>query len=244
MIRALIIDDEPIIRSDTEALLAAHPDIIVVGACGTVAEGKVLIKATKPDLLLLDIHLSDGLSFDILDAFPDFKCCVIFITAYDEHALRAIRIGALDYLLKPVDEDELAKALERVRTHHNNIINPQVQLARREIAGVRDRIALRSQQYVDIVAFDEIVYCQGEGVYTTFYLADGRKILMTHPLKDYEDLLPQTLFLRTHQSFIVNKKCVARYDKEGLLHLRNGTEVPVATRRRDTVLAELTGNHS
>ena len=245
MIRTLIIDDEQLIRENTEALLEAHPDIIVVGGCGSVAEGAVLLKATKPDLLLLDIKLDDGTGFDLLEgASQDTIFSVIFITAFDHHAIQAIRVGALDYLLKPLDERELAAALDKVRGIKAPVMQPeQLHLARKHMndAGATDRIALREQHCVHIVPHKDIIYCEADRSYTHFHLSGGRTLLISGALKDFADVLPESGFFRAHNSYLVNILYVTRYDKSGILHLENGAEIPVAVRKRDEVLQYLVG---
>lgn len=244
MIRTLIIDDEPLIRENTEELLQTHPDIIVVGSGGSVAEGKILLKATKPDLLLLDIQLGDGTGFDLLSGIQSDTLSVIFITAFNDQAIRAIRVGALDYLLKPLDEEELAAALDKVRSVKGATApQEQVVLARRHLqdAAGTDRIALREQHSVHIIPHNDIIYCAADRSYTHFHLVGGRTLIISGALKDYADVLPETRFFRAHHSYLVNTLYVTRYDKNGILHLTGGAEVPVAVRKRDEVLQYLVG---
>lgn len=242
MIRVMVIDDEPAIRKDMELLMKRQPGFIVVGSCGSVQEAKTIIPATQPDLLLLDIELSDGTGFDILQS-TDMNCRIIFITAYHDYAIRAIKYGALDYLLKPVDEEELNEALDKVRKAITAAPQPdQLAIARQSLqqGGLQNRIVLRSQQYLQVVPFDEIVYCQSDAGYTTFFLTDNRKIVVSKSIKEYEELLP-AYFMRPHQSYLVNHHFIDRYHKDGYLVLRQGTEIPVSTRRKDYVIEYLTG---
>lgn len=245
MLRVLIIDDEPIIRKDLEILLKAHKDLIVIGSCGTLAEAKVLIPATNPDLLLLDIQLTDGTGFDLLQSLPEIRFNTIFITAFDEFAIKAIKYGALDYLLKPIDDLELQEALDKVRSKQTSYQQEQKSLnvvrsyMNHNENGVRSRIVLRSQYFMQIVAFDEIVYCQNDGGYTHFHLADKRKIVVSKSIKEYDELLPHHLFLRPHQSYLVNVNFIDRFHKEGYLVLKSGVEIPVSTRKKEHVIAFL-----
>jgi two-component system LytT family response regulator len=244
MIRTLIIDDEPLIRENTEALLLAHPDIIVVGTGGSVAEGAVLLKSTRPDLLLLDIQLGDGTGFDLLDIISPESLSIIFITAFNDQAIRAIRVGALDYLLKPLDEEELSVALDKVRAVKvPGAPQEQLTLARKHLqdAGATDRIALREQHSVHIIFHKDIIYCEADRSYTHFHLAGGKTLVISGALKDFADVLPEPMFLRSHQSFLVNRNCVTRYEKTGVLHLMNGIVIPVSVRKRDEVLQYLVG---
>lgn len=242
MIRVVIIDDEPAIRKDTQALLQQQPGFIVAATCGSVQEAKILIPATQPDLLLLDIELQDGTGFDILQQL-DIPCRVIFITAYHDYAIRAIKYGALDYLLKPLDEEELKAALDKVRrAAPEPLQQEQLMLAKQSFqqGGMQNRIVLRSQQYLQIVPFEEIIYCQSDAGYTTFFLSDQRKIVVSKSIKEYEELLPNW-FIRPHQSYLVNHHFIDRYHKDGYLVLRNGAEIPVATRRKEIIIEYLTG---
>ena len=245
MLRVLIIDDEPIIRKDLEILLKAHKDLIVIGSCGTLAQAKVLISATNPDLLLLDIQLTDGTGFDLLQSLPEIRFNTIFITAFDEFAIKAIKYGALDYLLKPIDDLELQEALDKVRSKQTSYQQEQKSLnvvrsyMNHNENGVRSRIVLRSQYFMQIVAFDEIVYCQNDGGYTHFHLADKRKIVVSKSIKEYDELLPHHLFLRPHQSYLVNVNFIDRFHKEGYLVLKSGVEIPVSTRKKEHVIAFL-----
>lgn len=242
VIRVVIIDDEPAIRKDMQVLMQQQPGFIVVGVCGSVQEAKVLLPATQPDLLLLDISLGDGTGFDILQEAAPLACKVIFITAHHDFAIKAIKYGALDYLLKPLDEDELRLALEKV-LKAQPAVPEQLALAQQQYrqGGLQNRIVLRSQQYLQIVAFEDIVYCQSDAGYTTFFLNDGRKIVVSRSIKEYEELLPETWFLRPHQSYLVNHHFIDRYHKDGYLILRNGVEIPVSVRRKDFVIEYLTG---
>jgi len=249
MLRTIIVDDEPIIRADIESLLRMEQDIEVIGACGSVKDAIIIIQDLKPDLLLLDIQLTDGNSFEIFKALPALDCMVIFITAYDKHAIRAIRIGALDYLLKPVAEEELAAALEKVRRKKAPALALQLKEAQRHLEGKEDEtavktIVLSSQKNVQVVAYSDIIYCEGDGNYTTFFLTDHKKVMVSRPLKEYDELLPDQQFIRTHQSYLVNLQFVERYERDGMLRMQDGTEVPVAVRKRESVRAYLTGRAS
>lgn len=251
MLRVLIIDDEPIIRKDMEMLLKKHEDLVVVGACGSLKEARVLLETTSPDLLLLDIQLTDGTGFELLQELEQIPFQVIFITAYNQFAIKAIKYGALDYLLKPIDELELDEALEKVRNsqqHVSNNIKEGWNVARNHLnqvnKGMQDRIVLRSQQYLQVVPFEEIVYCQNDGGYTHFFLTSKKKIVVSKSIKEYNDLLPDDEFLRPHQSYLVNARFIDKFHKDGYLILRTGEEIPVSTRKKDHVIAFLTGNRS
>jgi two-component system LytT family response regulator len=235
LIRVVIVEDQPAIRSDIEYLVTQQNGFLIAGVCGTVKDAIELIDKSQPDLLLLDIQLPDGTGFDIVNACPhDYK--VIFLTAFENHALQAIKVGALDYLLKPVDETELAEALSKV-IEHLPARKEQISIAKNfHRTGIRDRVVLRSQDYIQIVHFKDILYCHSDKGYTAFYLVDGKKIVTSRIIKEYEELMPEPLFIKTHQSYLVNADQIDIYKKEGVIILKNGAEIPVAVRRKEIIL--------
>lgn len=243
--RILIVDNESLIRQDLTSLILQTGIFEHVDACGSVSEARTALKETKPDVLLLDIELGDGTGFDLLHQLPCRDFQLVFMTAYNQFAIRAIKCGALDYLLKPVDEDELHETLNKALSRQKKI-SRQNQASKEEFDhlrynGMQDRIALRSQYYWQIVHFDEIVYCKNEGNYTTFHLTDGKEVTVSKSIKEYESLLPKKSFLRTHQSYLVNLRFVRRVHKEGYLVLNNETEVPMSSRKKDQVMSIFMG---
>jgi two-component system LytT family response regulator len=245
MIRTVIIDDEPLIRQDLLHLMEKHVDVLVVANCGSIAEALPVIRATQPQLVLLDIQLEDGDAFQLLQHFLPLSFSVIFITAYNEHAINAIKIGALDYLLKPVSETDLALALQKVTPLPENRVAMQQQLdithAWLKKKASTERIVLRTQDYLKIVSFREIIYCRGDAGYTYFFLTENRKIVVSGTIKEYAALLPPDLFIRSHQSYLVNYLFIDTFIKDGLLVLKTGEEIPVSIRRKEMVIQFLTG---
>ncbi len=241
MMKALIVEDKEHIRKGLLHLLASvNIEIMVVGECESVREAVVVANACKPDLIFLDINLTDGTGFDFLDKTEDLHFKVIFITAYEEYALRALKIGAVDYLLKPVDIEELKIAISKV-----SIVSEETQ--REQIATVRkvlnnddnDTLILSLQDSFQIIDLKELMYCQSDKGYTTFYLNGGKKYLSSKSIKEFEELLPEERFTRPHQSFIVNLKFIDKYDKSGTIYLKNGIKIPVSSRKKDNFLTRL-----
>lgn len=235
-LRVLIVEDMIAIRQDLEEFLQQRSDFIIIGGCGTVSDAIALVHNTKPDLLLLDIQLPDGTGFDILEQIPS-KVKVIFLTAHSQYAIQAFRYGAIDYLLKPFNELELMEALQRV-------INAQP-LLREQIAitlhsfrkkKVQEYIALRCQQFVKIVKLKEITHFEADNQYTTVFLHAGNKEVTARAIKEYDELLADTFFLRTHQSYLVNELYIDRYSpQEGIIYLNDATEIPVSSRKKEMV---------
>jgi two-component system LytT family response regulator len=234
-LRVIIVEDLIAIQQDIQYLLRHQPAFIVVGTCGSVHDAVVLIHNTKPDLLLLDIGLPDGTGFDILEQLPA-QLKVIFLTAHEEYAIRAIRYGAIDYLLKPIDEKEFAEALQRA-VSAQPLLQDQIDIT---VQNYRNKtqhyIALQVQDVVRIVKLKDIRYLQGDNGNTIFFLNDGKKIVSTKNVKDYEELLSGTSFLRPHQSYLVNEIFIDRYHpKECLLYLEDGTRIPVSLRKKGSI---------
>ncbi|OQP48914.1 LytR/AlgR family response regulator transcription factor [Niastella populi] len=233
-LRVIIVEDMIAIRHDIEDFIKQQTGFIVIGTCGTVHDAIVLIHHTQPDLLLLDIGLPDGTGFDILEQLPA-QMKVIFLTAHHEYAIRAIRYGAIDYLLKPLNKQELTEALQRVVVS-KPLLQEQIAITlhsfRKNIE--QGYIALRNRYYVQIVELNKIKYLKGDNGYTTFFLNDGKKVVTTKSLKDYEEFLPADSFLRTHQSYMVNELYIDRYlPKECILYLEDGAKIPVAVRKKE-----------
>jgi two-component system, LytTR family, response regulator len=235
-LRVIIVEDQITIRRHIEGLLRKQPGFIMIGVCGTVHDAVVLINSTKPDLLLLDIELPDGTGFDILEQIT-VQTKVIFVTAHNEFAIRAIRCGALDYLLKPLDERELQAALQRVISAQP-LLQEQIDITLHSFKENKpvDYIALRSRQSVKIVALKDIAYLQGDNGYTTFFLNGGNREVTTKSLKYYEELFPDTSFLRTHQSYLVNKLYIDLYQsRDSIVWLKDGTRIPVSERKKEMI---------
>ena len=248
MIRTLIIEDEPAIRKEIEWLLQQETQFNLIGFATSVAESLVLIKATKPELILMDIQLTDGTAFDILDQLEEIPFRIIFITAYNHFAVKAIKFGALDYLLKPLDDAEFKSALSKIVTDDDNHLAQQKQqisiLKSQSGHGESDldsRIVLHTLEFLQVLQLREIIYCQSEGGYTNFFLTEGRRIMISKPLKFYDELLPEKWFLRPHQSYLVNVLYVDKFLKSGTIVLKDKTEIPVSGRRKDYILQHI--NH-
>ena len=240
MTRIAIIDDEADARHALRSLLSTHcPEVEIIGEATGVADATQLIRQQHPSVLLLDIAMQDGTGFDLLDQFPQPPFKVIFTTAFDQFAIKAFRYNAMDYLLKPIDPDELVSAIEKLET-------TQQEDYTKKIAGLLEstrqkqfeRITLSSLDGLVFLRLEEIVHLEADGNYTTFYLLDGEKHVVVRNIKEYENLLPSELFFRTHQSHIVNLNFVKKFKREegGFLRLVDGRNVPVARRRKDVLV--------
>lgn len=243
MIKVVIIEDEPAIRNEITYLLQQEIDVQLMGWSDHVDAAKQLITALEPDILLLDIQLRDGTAFDLLNTLEIIPQNIIFITAYNHFAIKAIKYGALDYLLKPVDQIELKEAIDRYRRRKNE--NPQwmqqLSLAQHTMENNRlpENIALNAVNNIRIIPVNDILYCKGDGPYTHFFLQNNKKELASKPLKHFEELLPLPYFLRTHQSYLVNRKYISGVNRSECLVLENKEEIPISLRRKSFILQQL-----
>ena len=205
MIKAIVIDDESHIR---EAILYKlerffNKEIEVVAETASVKEGLLAISKFKPELLFLDIHLQDGTGFDLIEKseYTDFE--IIFITGYDNHAIKAIKVGALDYILKPIDDIEFKEAVNKVllAKTKDNSLEKLIEVSNEYFKGVeRKRIILKTADTVYAIYEDDILYCRSSGNYTTFYTQQMEKIMISKSLKKIEEILSLDIFIRCHQS--------------------------------------------
>lgn len=221
MIRAYIIDDEPNAVQVLDTGLSQYETVKVTGFSHTLRDGLKAVRKLRPDLLFLDISLPDGEGFDLLEIYNNPDLDTVFYTAHAEHAIRAVRTHAFDYLLKPLDPGEL------------NACITKVQQRRDSIPPVVDELAVHTMDGVELFPFDHIVYCTADNNYAGLHLTDGREIVLSKPLKQVEDVLPYPPFLRIHQSTIVNGRFIKRYIRsENSLILKNGTSLAVSQSRK------------
>ena len=236
--KTLIIEDKEYIRKGLQNLLQLlDTEITVLGECESVKEAVVVANACKPELVFLDINLTDGTGFDFLEQTENLDFKVIFITAYEEHALRALKIGAVDYLLKPVDIDELEIALKKITQLPITQQKQQVQIAKQAWSNEESKLILSLQDSFQVIDLNELLFCESDKGYTTFYCNDNKKYLASKTLKEFEERLCNANFIRPHQSYIVNLKFIDKYDKTGVIHLKCGKKIPVSSRKKEQFLS-------
>ncbi|WP_459211854.1 LytR/AlgR family response regulator transcription factor [Aquimarina rhabdastrellae] len=232
--KTLIIENEPYIRASLKAYIRtlAIP-IEIIGESSSVHDAIETIKIISPELILMDIDIDGGTAFDVLKAIDEVNFKVIFITAHEKYALRAIKNNAVDYILKPIDPEELEAAIYKVLSNHNTSTTPK------QLDYQKDRLVLKLQNSLQFIDLNTLLYCKSDKGYTTFYLNDNRHFLASKPLKDFEKQLPKNNFIRTHQSYIINTAFVDCFDKKGFLILKNGVKIPVSTRKKDEIITVL-----
>ncbi|MES2132923.1 MAG: LytTR family DNA-binding domain-containing protein [Bacteroidota bacterium] len=244
MLTVLIIDDEALSRETISAIVQQYcENATVIGEATGIKDGIKAIKELKPDVILLDIQLEDGSGFELLRMAEPIQSFVIFITAYEEYAIKAFKTAALDYLLKPVDIEELRTAINKAKEQkQKNTIETQLNILLTNFnqvsAGHTQKIVLKTNDQMHILTSNEIIHVEAEGNYTKFYLVNKKTILVSKTLKDYEDILDKENFVRIHQSHIVNMMYASRFDKRngGFLILKDNTSLPVSTRKKDDLI--------
>lgn len=243
--QAIIIDDEEFNRRNLEELLGTYcPEIEIAGTAPNAREGKLLIEGKKPALVFLDIQMPGASGFDMLDQLKPIDFEVIFVTAFDQYAIRAIRLCAIDYLLKPIDILDLQAAVNRAVVKINGQ-EPNLALANMidntQGKYQEEKIALPSSERLLFVALSEITRCQGDNNYTTVFLQNGDSVLVSKTLKEYEELLSANGFLRVHQSHLVNLSYVRSFEKQdgGYLKMADGSSVSISRQRKQKVLSLL-----
>lgn len=255
-LRTLIIDDETQVRNLLADLLNTYcPKAHIVGTADSVQNGVKAIAEHNPDLVLLDVNLGDGTAFDLLQQLPETNFALIFVTAYENYALQAFRASALDYLLKPIHVEALQEAIEKAYQQRNahqltdqlsqqlsGQLSQQLKSYLDNLNGKPDdkKIVLKTQDSLYVVRIQDIIRCEAEHNYTTLYLHNGNRIVVSRTLKEYETLLVDHRFFRAHQSHLVNINYIHCFDKRegGLLRMEDGSTVPVSQRKREE-LAEL-----
>ncbi|SFH11413.1 LytR/AlgR family response regulator transcription factor [Pedobacter insulae] len=247
MIRAVIIDDEKNNIENVEGLLLKHElPVTIVGVATNADDAISLIVATNPDLLFLDIQMPGKNGFDVLKALPHYHFEVIFVTAFDHYGIQAVKFSAIDYLLKPVNPDELKASISKVdaklnQRKQNFQLENLMALIRNKDAKKEHKLALASIKEIRFVNTGEIIRCESSNAYTQFYLTDGKNIMVSKPIFEYEELLTNYDFIRCHQSHLVNSKFIKSLIKEdsGYLLLNDDTRIPISRGKKENVLKTL-----
>lgn len=245
MIRAVIIEDEPLLRETNRMLLQRNfHDIEVVAEAATVEEGVRCIKEFEPQLVLTDIELDGGNCFQILQRCKPFTFKPVFITAYNQYAIKAIKFNAVDYILKPVNEYEFCHAIQQAIDHieHDEVVMQTERFIDHYAHGIQGKkMLLRTVDALHVIDVRDIVYCKSDNSYTTFFLNDAREIIVSKSIKEYYDILEDFGFLRPHQSYLVNIHAIDKIDKRDgqFIVMKNGVDIPVSLRRRQMVVDAL-----
>lgn len=244
MHKALIIDDNAEARQSLADDLARYcPGISLAGEADGVSTGLDAIRRYKPDVVFLDVQLEDGTGFQVLESLGRYNFRVIFTTGSGDFAFKAIKFSALDYLLKPIDPDELVTAVQKLEAQKQPDMSG-IQLLMDNLRTMNTqsrRIALSSADRVHIVAIHEIIRCESQRNYTLFYLTGNKQILVTRTLKEFDDMLADADFARVHHSHLINLQYLKEFVKAdgGYALMSDGSKVPVAVRKKDELMRRL-----
>lgn len=244
MITALLIDDDQHLREGMKSMLDRYfPEIAIIGEAESVKTGIVAMEKHKPQVVFLDIHLSDGTGFDILEevvrVHGKTSSHIVFITAHEQYALKAFKFSALDFLLKPVDPEELQKTVVKIKeTLEKNNSFEHIDLLLENIRKKVDnfkRIALSTSDGIHLFEISDIIRCESQDNYTKFYIKNHKPLLISKTLKEYEELLGEHGFERIHQSHLINLSYLKSYIKNdgGYVIMADNTNIPISQRKKE-----------
>lgn len=243
MLKTIIIEDELNVKVALENKIMEYcKNVEIIGWGNNVKKSVSLIKEAKPDLVLLDIKLPDGTGFDILKQLQPINFKIIFITAYNDYAIEAFRFSALDYLVKPVRYEELINAINKAENAVNfDSLNLRLDTLYNNLlimTRIEKKIILNTSDKIEIIEIKDIIRCESDTNYTTFYLADKTKLVVTRTLKDIEEMLIKYNFFRSHKSHLINMSFLKTYEKSdgGSLIMKDGAVIPLSQRKKNYLL--------
>ncbi len=232
----MVIDDVPLARKSLIKDIKEHcPGVEIAGEASSVVEAGKMVQKVKPDLLFLDIDLGDGDGFDVIDILNHLNLPIIFTTASDQHAIKAFRYKAIDYLLKPINPEQLKEAVGKVMTV---VTGKNKAGEEKQTVTMAGKLALHTADFIKIVDTGQIIRLEADGNYTRFYLSGGERVLITRTLKEYDELLAPQGFLRVHQSHLINLDQIESYVKSdgGYIRMKDQSRVPVSVRKKSMVI--------
>lgn len=241
--RTIIIDDKPGPKNTLKTLLNKYfPEIEIIAEGNNVVEGFKVITENSPQLLFLDVEMPDGTGFDLLEQINPIDFKVIFTTGFEKYAIKAFKFSAIDYLLKPIDSEDLKIAVHRAKEEiKNEIVQLKVGTLLTNLQEVSDnlkKIVLKDANSIHVVHINEILYLEADSNYTKFYLTNNRQILVSDTLKEYENLLQKAGFFRCHKSFLMNLAMLKRFDRRdgGNIILQGDMSIPLSSRKKEQFL--------
>lgn len=236
MYKTIIVEDEHHLREALSLLLdiAAPQKTQIIGQATNAEEAILMIDQLKPDLVFMDIMLESGTGFDVLNKTKHKAFHLIFTTAYEEHAIKAFKYNAIDYLLKPIDAEELRQSIDRiVERQEKYVLETQLTYFNIDRKKSPERLVLPTQEAMHVVKINDIIRCETSGSYTTFYLNGGKKIIVSKALKHYEEILLPPQFLRVHQSHLINTDCIVSYSRDGMVQMQDRISIPISRSHKD-----------
>lgn len=245
MITAIIVDDEPYCCESLATLLEKYcKNIKVIDVCYSAETALKSIPENAPNVLFLDVEMPGMNGFELLEKLDEINFQLIFTTSYDQYAIKAIRFSALDYLLKPIDREELQKAIEKVLQKIKSTLPQQLEILLNKLhktSSPNQKIALPTMEGLQLIAVDSIIYCASDSNYTNIYLKKKEKIIVSRTLKDIEQMLDEYSFIRVHHSYLINLPEVEKYIKGegGYLIMSDGSTVDVSRSRKEILMQKL-----
>jgi two-component system LytT family response regulator len=244
MLKAIIIDDEPYCCETIVTLLEDNAEVEIAAVCHSAAEGLIAIRKYLPDLIFLDVEMPRMNGFEMLEQLPAVNFEIIFTTSYDQYALKAIRFSAIDYLLKPVDSEELQKAIQKVIHRSQKPIAQQLEILMQKIhqpSTPINKIAMPTMEGLQMIPVESIISCESDSNYTILLLKGNKKIIVSRTLKEIEELLEEHSFIRVHRCYLANMNEVEKYVKGegGYLIMSDGTTIDVARNKKEALLKKL-----
>lgn len=245
MIKAILVDDEPLNISNLKALLGRHcPSVEILGTANSVDQAQKLISELQPDVVFLDIEMPDKNGFELLKSFPELTFEVVFVTAYGHYGIQAIKFSALDYLLKPINIEELKKTAVKLeqyiqRKTDNSRLQNLLKLLDNKVVNSNPKIALPTMKETYFVSVADILRCESSNNYTTFYLIDGTEHLISKPIYEFEEMLSPHGFIRCHQSHLINKQHITSIlnQDSGYLVLNNSQKnIPISKQKKALIM--------
>jgi len=244
MLKAIIVDDEPYCCETITTLLEGNRDVEVAAVCNNAADALDAIQKYSPDIVFLDVEMPRMNGFEMLEQLPSVEFEIIFTTSYDQYALKAIRFSAIDYLLKPVDSDELQKAIKKVIQRSQKPIAQQLEILMQKIhqpSTPINKIAMPTMEGLQMIPVDSIISCESDSNYTILLLKNNKRIVVSRTLKEIEELLEEHSFIRVHRCYLANLNEVEKYVKGegGYLVMSDGTSIDVARNKKEILLKKL-----
>ena len=245
MITAIIVDDEPYSCEGLATLLERYcPDIKLLDACYSGADALKAIKEQIPDLLFLDIEMPGMNGFEMLQRLPAINFSVIFTTSYDQYAIKAIKFSALDYLLKPVDKDDLQAAVKKTMHKSQETLPQQIEILLQKLDHPSisvNKIAIPTMEGLQMLFVENIIRCSSDSNYTILFLKNKQKVIASRTLKEIEEMLEDYPFLRVHHSYVVNLNEIEKYIKGdgGYLLMSDGSNIDVSRSRKEALIKKL-----
>lgn len=244
-LRTIIIDDEQDAVNFIKSIIEEYcPKLELVGTANSAKDGSKIIIEKTPDLVFLDVEMPHGSGFDLLSNFPNNTFDVIFVTAFNHYAIKAIKFSAVDYILKPINISELIQAVDKVidgKTKNQNRGENFTTLLENVRSSLPAKLAIPTSDGMEYLNTKEIIRVEADRSYSWFFLVDRRKILVSRNLKEYQELLSDRNFFRTHNSHLINLEYVKKYIRHegGAVELTDGTQVPISRGKRDLFLLQM-----